>query len=276
MTYDDAIAAIAESIDPGIITGAGIDHLSYSNLRLYGECSRKWAYKYRDKALRFRKTFPMAVGSGIHRSVERYHLGDAPESAVEAGVAKFEEEMGAITTHELAEAKNAVQRMFNCYSEKYKMAADWTEQEVDVDLAHGLTLKVVVDLVQDGVVADIKSIARDRKRFTPDELQLFFGLLAAHSKGMTLENAEIRPLRRDVTGARAAIALEPFPFTATEEWIEKNTKQTVEAIKDMQARLKTDMWDGPAYEMKWLCNRCEAAATCEIINKPIEFTGSLI
>lgn len=273
MTYDDALSLIGDAVDPGVLTDAGIDHLSYSNLRLLDECSNKWQIKYIQNALEFKRSYPMAVGSGVHRAIEYYHLSHSPESAYEAGVAKFKAELGHYTEVKLQEAQTAIQRMLNCYQDKYEQKVVATEREYEFDLAHDLSLQVVIDVVEEGKVADIKSIARKREEFTPDELQLFFGLLACHVEGNTLEGAEVRPLRRDVTGQRTPIALEPFVITATPDWIQKQAVETVRRISDAQARVKAELWDGPDYDRKWMCARCEAFEICDVVKQP-QFVGS--
>jgi hypothetical protein len=265
VTFDDALSLIGDSIEPGVITGVGVHHLSYSNLRLLDECSERWRRNYVVRDLPFQKSFPMAVGSGIHRACERYHLSDSPESALHEGVQKFKKEMGHLTGPQEIDGTAAITRMLNCYSDKYEQKIVATEREHEFLLAHDLNLKVVIDIVEDDGIADIKSIARKRDEFTPDELQLFFGLLACHVEGKTLEKSQVRPLRRDVTGARTPIALEPFTIPATPEWIEAQAIETVRRISDAQARIKSDLWDSPEHEKKWMCQRCPAFENCGVL-----------
>lgn len=274
VTFDEALALIGDSVEPGVITGAGIHHLSYSSLRLLDECSTLWRFKYIQKSTTFQKSFPMAVGSGVHRACERYHLSDSPESALHEGIQKFKKEMGHFTGPQEADGSAAIERMLNAYSDRYEQKIVATEREHEFLLAHDLSLKVIIDIVEDDGIADIKSIARKRDEFTPDELQLFFGLLACHVEGATLHKSEVRPLRRDVTGARTPVALEPFIIAATPEWIEAQAIETVRRISDAQARIKSDLWDSPSHERKWMCGRCEMEATCPVITP--RYVGSLI
>lgn len=265
MDFDAALEEIGGVIDADLLSRHQIDHLSYSNLDSFDRCSEKWRQRYVLKK-KSGRSMPMAIGSGVHRGVEFYHLGKSEDEQLDAAIAKLQDQAPALEPTASGEA--AITRMLAAYRERYPQEAKATEKENRVELKGGIELVAVTDVVQERA-ADIKSTTQTRENFTPDALQLFLNMLVLHANGMTLMEAEIRPLRRDVTGARTPIALDPFIFTADASFIAFWTAETVKRIKEMNTRLTTELYTGPVYEKKWMCNRCDYATTCPVLNAAV-------
>lgn len=270
MTFDDATNAIGEVLDVPLLQQYGLQHLSYSSLSLLDLCSSKWRYRYIEK-WPSQKDLPMAIGSGVHRGIEFYHLGKTEEEQLEAAKKKLAKE--APEDALLPPAEASIERMLNAYRHEYAQEATAAEIENEVDFG-GISIMAITDVIQEGTAADIKSTTKQRSRFTPDPLQLFLNLLVLHANNMTLDKAEVRPIRRDVTGSRSPIVLEPFTFDANPGFIKAQTAETIRRIKDLQARLSSGLWDKPAHEKMWACSYCPYANDCELLRAPVRFAAA--
>jgi hypothetical protein len=210
--------------------------LSYSSLGEMENCPLRWKYKYMDGI-----TSPSApwlvLGGCTHKAIEFYYKGVEDALGVAEAMLRDQWEWAS----GLDKAIMQMRRMFNAYT------AGYPSREIEVsegryEFLHGnTTLVCIVDLVEDGTLVDYKTRG---KEFEPDWLQLGFSAAILREKGIVVEKAEIRALRKDVTGDRVPI-LDVYEQELTDEFIEAQLAEASRRLKDTCARIRTDVWSGP-------------------------------
>ena len=167
---------------PPLVSSATLDHISYSSVKTYQTCPRKFAFKYIEGVPEEFKPSSLAFGSAFHSAVERVQEARMQGAGVPAldeilsafdtawsnetlgADVQFCKEEDAQTVHELA------QRMLDAYITYASLEATLPEQAQIISIEHSNRFRLLadvppiesrIDLLElhgtDLVVSDLKS-----------------------------------------------------------------------------------------------------------------------
>jgi hypothetical protein len=231
------VTAIATLLDSLVVPeGYPLATLSYSSLGEMESCPLRWKYKYMD-GISSPSAPWLVLGGCVHKAIEMYYKGVEEPLATAEAMLRDQWEWASGLDKAIVQLRRTANAYMAAYPERTMDAA---EQRYEV--AHGeTTLVAIVDLIEGGVLVDYKTCGRD---FAPDWLQIGFSAALLREKGIPIERAEIRALRKDVTGDRVKI-LNVYEVDVTDEFIERQLSEASRRLEDTCARIRTDVWSGP-------------------------------
>jgi len=173
-----------------------MNYFSFSQLRCYEECPRKYYFQYVLKRFE-KKNLAMVFGSAIHSALETYYKGGTPEQAEERFISEFTKNSVGIKLkngENLERGGKIGVKMLNEYfkpeNKPYFDKPKYVEYKFQTILKHPITqkeldvpIKGVIDLItNDGFIVDHKTSASMwTLEMVEEDLQKVFYWLAFYS-----------------------------------------------------------------------------------------------
>ena len=268
-------------LEPPPKTASLPDHLSFSSIRLFQNCSRRWAYRYYEQVPEESKASSLLFGSAFHESVEKLHqcfLENSKIPSVDDLLTVYDEtwtresQIAPIQfckEEDEASLRKLAERMLAAYVEYATLEATLPDPSQIIAIEHKNRHRLLadvppiesrIDLLElqgtNLVVSDLKTA---RSRWNDAKVQESLGQLVLYATGLM-------PLMREL-GANRIVTKFIVVTKAKNPVVQALTAQP---SNDDLTRLKqtvTATWDAIKKEAfvrseGWQCSQCPYRRRC--------------